>query len=262
MLADYHVTETSVIMMDPISTTGARCQGHEERLRGQRQVQKWRKTPASPLDPSLTLPVKTGPGPVQHMNLQDLENLQSQGPEFQRMKAGGTQVVPQVEVRVDKAPLPDRAGAIKYKEGKANKILSFPLTDDEEAIKMKNLAVYNKYMDQRAEVTLKEAIVTALEPLHQPSLVVRSVELTKRGLQDFQTLGLFPVKPSQGDWEADLLVAVAGVKLKITLLEVKRKDVKPGEVKSRPPDKQAINKAIDQLFKDTLFLQVNAQRPL
>ena len=179
------------------------------------------------------------------------------------MLTGLVLYLPVKEFRLVNLPKPDRQGAVKFKEGPARDITKYSILMDLEDIKKQDIRVYNEYMDKEAEVCTKNMIIEALESLGQPALVIRSVKLSSRGIKDLQKLGLLTnIKVKQ--WEADLMVAVAGEKLRICLLEVKRKDELKGDQARRAMSidqkstKTAINKAFKQLENDCEMLQVES----
>jgi len=84
-----------------------------------------------------------------------------------------------------------------------------------------------------------------------PALLIRSVNLKQ--ISALNHLGL----KLTGDGEIDLIMAyLSGHFLHVNVYEVKRSDTYPWETKSRPPNKQAVNKAENQLTKDVEILTV------
>ena len=85
--------------------------------------------------------------------------------------------------------------------------------------------------------------------LQIPALVIRSMSL--KAVSALKDLGL----KLSGDAEIDLMLAfVSGDFLHVVIFEVKRSDTAPWQTKSRPPNKQAGNKAEIQLTKDLNIL--------
>ena len=215
------------------------------------------------LDTSLALTIRSGPGTTRNLTLSSLKNEYTSTEEVKRMLTGLVLYLPVKEFRLVNLPKPDRQGAVKFKEGPARDITKYSILMDLEDIKKQDIRVYNEYMDKEAEVCTKNMIIEALESLGQPALVIRSVKLSSRGIKDLQKLGLLTnIKVKQ--WEADLMVAVAGEKLRICLLEVKRKDELKGDQARRAMSidqkstKTAINKAFKQLENDCEMLQVES----
>ena len=258
-----------------------------------REVERGKEMTVRPLDRSLTMEFKTGPGcPPDTKSLEDLTESHRITQEFQRMLGGKLHSVPVVEMRTMKAPMPDRRDKYKFKMGKENTIDSEGLWKTMEEIKeemikkyqemvdkgerdpkskIKSTAEYKKYndfMDVHAEKVTKDAIERGLAKAGLPSLMVRGVKLERKSITNMQHLGLLTELPMKNDnqgkvevenWEADLMAAIAvGSTLHIFLGEVKRKNWVPEEA-DRTLDKTTIAKAFSQLLVDVQFIQVTWQ---
>lgn len=241
--------------------TGGSCRFDGQSQRNRKLLQDWKDKKPEVLDPSLALVIRTGPGLTRNMTLKDILTEYSKRPEVLRMLSGKVVSFPVREFRVMKPPKPDRQGEVKFKDGPATDISHYSVLMDLEDIKKKDISVYNRYMDVEVEVVTKNKIIKLLETSGLPAVVIRSAELPERSIRNLQQLGLL-TKTKVKYWEADLVVAVAGEKLRIGLLEVKRKDEMPGDQTRRamtidqPSTRQAINKALKQLETNVEMIQV------
>ncbi len=104
-------------------------------------------------------------------------------------------------------------------------------------------------MDSVAEIKLKKAIERMMVGLKVPALLIRSINLKQ--ISVLKNLGL----KWSGEGEIDLMLAyVSGDFLHIVVYEVKRSQTLPWQNEAKPPNKQAVNKAETQLYKDVEFL--------
>lgn len=101
------------------------------------------------------------------------------------------------------------------------------------------------WQDIHAEIKLKKALEKMMVGLKIPTLLIRSVNLKQ--ISALNDLGLKLAE----DGEIDQMMAyLSGYFLHVNVFEVKRSDTFPRDTKSRPPNKQAVNKAENQLTKD------------
>ena len=214
-------------------------------------------------DTSLALTIRSGPGTTRSLTLLTLKTEYASTEEVERMLRGTVLYLPVKEFRVVNLPKPDRRGEVKFKEGRATDITQYSMLMDLEDIKKQDIRAFNEYMDKEAEVVTKNMVIEALKSLGQPALVIRSVKLSSRGIEDLQKLGLLSNTTAE-EWEADIMVAVAGEKLRICLLEVKRKDELGGDLPRKAmridqkSTRSAITKAFKQLGTDCEMLQVKS----
>ena len=100
-----------------------------------------------------------------------------------------------------------------------------------------------------AEIKLKKALEKMMVRLKIPTVLIRSINLKQ--ISALNDLGL----KLPGDAEIDLvMVFSSGDFIHVRVFEVKRNDTFPWDTKSRPPNKQAVNKAENQLTKDVDIL--------
>ena len=195
---------------------------------------------------------------------------------------GGVLSIPVEELRMENPPRPDRSGQVVFKEkkgGGGKQIESYPVV---QSIDNMNALIHEKYEEEKqkakaagksefkageialkeatrlplftaakawqdtmAEIKLKKALEKMMVGLKIPALLIRSVNLKQ--ISALNDLGL----KLAGDGEIDLMMAyLSGDFLHVNVFEVKRSDTYPWETKSRPPNKQAVNKAENQLTKD------------
>ena len=113
------------------------------------------------------------------------------------------------------------------------------------ARKLPEFTAVQKWLDIKAEIKLKKAFEQMMTDLEIPALVIRSVDL--KAISALNDLGL---KLSL-DAEIDLvLVYVSGDFLHVIVCEVKRADIYPWQTECGGRNKQAVNKAENQLTKD------------
>ena len=93
------------------------------------------------------------------------------------------------------------------------------------------------WQDANAEIKLKKALEKMMVRLKIPTVLIRSINLKQ--ISALNDLGLKLL----GDAEIDLLkVYSSGDFLHVNVFEVKRNVTFPWDTKSRPPNKQAVNK--------------------
>ena len=101
------------------------------------------------------------------------------------------------------------------------------------------------WQDANAKIKLKKALERMMVGLKIPTVLIRSINLKQ--ISALNDLGL----KLPGDAEIDLvMVYSSGDFIHVRVFEVKRNDTFPWDTKSRPPNKQAVNKAENQLTKD------------
>ena len=111
-----------------------------------------------------------------------------------------------------------------------------------EAVRLPQFQALKAWQDADAEIKLKRAFNDLLVSLKIPALLIRSVSL--KAISALKDLGL----KLPGDAEIDLIMAfVSGDFLHLVVCEVKRPDTYPWQTKSVLPNKQAVNKAENQL---------------
>ena len=245
----------------PSMATGGSCKFDSQRHKLEKLAQNWNARKPKAPDPSLALTIWSGPGTTRSLTLLTLKTEYAFREEVQRMLLGLVLYLPVKEFRLVNLPKPDRQGDVKFKEGPTKDITKYSILMDLEDIKKQDIRAYNEYMDKESEVFTKDRVINLLESLGLPALVIRSVKLSSRGIRDLQKLGLL-TNTMVKEWEADLMVAVAGEKLQIRLLEVKRKNELGGDQArqamsiNQKSTKTAINKAFNQLGTDCEILQV------
>ena len=117
------------------------------------------------------------------------------------------------------------------------------------AKKLPEFTAVQKWLDNEAEIKLKKSLEHMMAKLKIPALILRSISL--KAISDLKDLGL----QLSGNAEIDLVMAfVSGDFLHIVICEVKRADTYPWQTKNSLPNKQAVNKAENQLTKDVEVL--------
>ena len=231
------------------------CNFHSQNQRLRKLALKlMRRKPEVP-DTSLNLTIRSGPGTTRSLTLLTLKTEYAIREEVQRMILGFVLYLPVKEFRLVNLPKPDRQGNVKFKEGPTRDITKYSILMDLADIKKQDIRAYNEYMDKESEVFTKDRVINVLESLGLPALVIRSVQLSSRGIRDLQKLGLL-TNTMVKEWEVDLMVEVAGEKLQIRLLVVKRKNELNWDQPRRAMSKKAINKAFNQQVADCKMLQV------
>ena len=263
------------------------CSSMEQMLRLARTVEKPKAMTVQPIDMNLAVEFPAGPGgAATWKTLVDMTQETRHSDELHMMMRGGCLVVPAVELRTMKLPVPDRRDQIKFQEGKKNTIDSEgmwrtvdDIADDlskrhqdmvDRGIpgadkKVETTDEYIKlhsYLDQEAEVTTKERVEEVLEGLGVPALLVRGLKMERRTIENLQKFGLLTRLPRNDkgqeawDWEADIMAAyIEGATLHVVLGEVKRKNKNPWE-SSKTLDHGVVSKALNQLVMDSKFIQV------
>ena len=256
-----------------------------------RTVEKPKAMTVQPIDMNMAVEFKAGPGGASvWKTLVDITEETRQYDELHMMMRGGCLVVPVVELRTMKLPVPDRREQIKFQEGRKNTIDSEGMwrTIDDMANDlnkhhqdMVNSGIPNadkkiettdeyiklhSYLDQEAEVMTKERVKEVLEALGVPALLVRGLKLEKKTIENLQKFGLLTRLPRNDkghevwDWEADIIAAYTeGATLHVIVGEVKRKNRNPWE-SSKALDHGVVSKALNQLRMDLEFMQVTNRK--
>ena len=258
------------------------CVGHRLREERRQKINKLQNSELVVLDENLRLLIKKGPVSVE-TSLRELEENYASKPEWKLIEGGGVLSVPVEEFRMINPPKPDRKGNVKFDTKKSERggrhIENYPVGQsianltavvvekftkmrnkaktggkseasaergaEAEAMKLPELQAVQKWQDNVAEIELKKALEKMMEDRGIPSLIIRSINL--KALIALKDLGFkFP-----GDAEVDLMMAYAsGDFLHVVIFEVKRADTYPWQNECKLPNKQAVNKAENQLTKD------------
>ena len=258
------------------------CFGHKEREDRRNKITKFAAKPKENPDENYRVLIKKGPVSVE-TSLKELEDNYKSKPEWKVIEDGGVLSIPVEELRMENPPRPDRSsGQVVFKEKKGGgrkQINSYPVgqtieninvlirekyeeeknkakaagnSESEaekkafsEAIKLPQFQAVKAWQDTLAEIKLKKALEKMMVGLKIPALLIRSVNLKQ--ISALNDLGL----NLPGDAEIDLMMAyVSGDFLHVNVYEVKRSDTYPWQTQPRPPNKQAVNKAENQLTKD------------
>ena len=258
------------------------CFGHEVRAARRNKISKVMESVPRELDRNKIVLIKKGPSSME-TSLEGLEEIYAKRPEWKSIEDGGVLSVPIEEFRMINPPKPDRFGNIDFGKkrgrGAGNLIESYPITEtvanlnekilieyDKEkkrliaepksevaseqasramALKLPEFTAVQKWLDNEAEIDLKKTLGEMMTKLEIPALIIRSVNL--KAISALKDLGL----ELQGDAEIDLVLAfVSGDLLHVVIFEVKRADTYLWQAECSLPNKQAINKAENQLSKD------------
>ena len=257
------------------------CIGHKEREKRRNKISKLLLRPLEILDESSRVLIKKGPANVE-TSLKELEEDYESKTEWKLIKEGKILSIPVEELRMENLPKPDRSGQVVFKEkkrGQGRQINDYPVGKSIEnlneslrnkyeeekkkakaagkseseaekiafalAIKLPQFQAVKAWQDTNAEVKLKKALERMMASLKIPTVLIRSINL--RQISALNDLGL----KLPGDAEIDLvMVYSSGDFLHVNTFEVKRNDTFPWDTKSRLPNKQAVNKAENQLSKD------------
>ena len=261
------------------------CLGHKEREDRRNKISNLATNSAETPDKNYRVLVKRGPVNVE-TSLKELEEDYESKPEWKLIKEGGVLSVPVEELRMENLPKPDRSGQVVFKEKRGvggKQIESYPVGQtidnlneeirekyEEEkqkakaagkseseaekkafaaATKLPQFQAVKAWQDTNAEIKLKKALERMMVGLKIPTVLIRSINLKQ--ISALNDLGL----KLPGDAEIDLvMVYSSGDFIHVRVFEVKRNDTFPWDTKSRPPNKQAVNKAENQLTKDVDIL--------
>ena len=261
------------------------CLGHEERGSRKNKIAILITRLQAAPNKNCRILIKKGPITVE-TSLKELEEDYESKPEWKLIKEGGVLSVPVEELRMENLPKPDRSGQVVFKEkrgGGGKQIESYPVGQtidnlneeirekyEEEkqkakaagkseseaekkafaaATKLPQFQAVKAWQDTNAEIKLKKALERMMVGLKIPTVLIRSINLKQ--ISALNDLGL----KLPGDAEIDLvMVFSSGDFIHVRVFEVKRNDTFPWDTKSRPPNKQAVNKAENQLTKDVDIL--------
>ena len=238
-----------------------------------------------PTDENLKVLIKRGPVSLE-TSLKELEENYKRMPEWKMILDGGVLSVPVEEFRMENLPKPDRSGKVVFKEmsgGRGKYIENYPvgqtienlndeIRDKYEAEKQKAEAAgkgvseaekkgfaastklpqfraVKAWQDTKAEIKLKKALERMMVSLKIPTVLIRSIDMKQ--ISDLNDLGL----KLPGDAKIDLaMVYSSGNLLHVNVFDVNRKDAFPWDTKSRPPNKQTVNRAENKLTLDVHIL--------
>ena len=257
------------------------CMGHKEREARTNKINKLATKPKETPDENCMILIKKGTLSVE-TSLKELEDNYERKPEWKVIEEGGVLSIPVEELRMKNPPRPDRSGKVVFKEkkgGGGKQIENYPVAQTvdnlnalirdkyegekqkakaegksesesekkafAEATRLPQFTTVKAWQDTMAEIKLKKALEKMMVNLKIPALLIRSINLKQ--ISALNDLGL----NLAGDGEIDLMMAyLSGDFLHVNVFEVKRSDTFPWETKPRPPNKQAVNKADNQLTKD------------
>ena len=257
------------------------CLGHKVREARINKIVKLATRSKETPDENSRVLIKKGPVSVK-TSLKELEDANERKPEWKVIEDGGVLSIPVEELRMENPSRPDHSGQVVFKEkkgGAGKQIENYPVgqtidnmnalirdkyeeekkkakvggkSESEaekkafsEAIKLPQFQAVKAWQDTLAEIKLKKALEKMMVGLKIPALLIRSVNLKQ--ISALNDLGF----NLPGDAEIDLMMAyVSGDFLHVNVYEVKRSDTYPWRTQSRPPNKQAVNKAENQLTKD------------
>ena len=264
-------------MTQPVSA----CLGHKVREVRRNKITKLSSSSPMTPDEQFRVLIKKGPVSVE-TSLKELEANYEKTPEWKLIEDGGVLVVPVEELRMNNIPKPNHSGQIVFQEkkgGGGRHIENYPVGQTVENInemlrekydeekqkanasgmsesecKEKAIATTTKlpqyqavkaWQDSLAEIKLKKALERMMVRLKIPAIVIRSIKLKQ--ISALKELGL----KLPEDAEIDLIMAYSSRSLlHVNIFEVKRNDTYAWDTKTRPPNKQAVNKAENQLTKD------------
>ena len=262
------------------------CVGHRLREERRQKIKQLQNSEHVVLDENLRLLIKKGPVSLE-TSLRELEENYASKPEWKVIEGGGVLSVPVEEFRMINPPKPDREGNVKFEDkkgkGAKNKIEKYSIAQtipnlnetimdkynnekDKTKTAGKNLSAaensaqaiakklpeftaVQKWLDNEAEIKLKKSLERMMTRLEIPALILRSISV--KALSALRDLGL----KVSGDAEIDLVMAyVSGSILHVVICEVKRADTYPWQKECSLPNRQAVNKAENQLTKDVEVL--------
>ena len=267
------------------------CFGHQLRVDLRAKIERKKMAPVKQVDKTKKIYIKRGGGQGGQIDLEDLRDEFKKTEEWKRVEKGGGLVVPNVELRMKRLPKPDTAGKRNFNKQASKKKFteiekySMDWTDNRlqtyiqehydqlkkdgkseieartEIHKMPEYLALKSWMDEKAEVTTKEAIEKGMNLAKRPYALFRSInkediasEKHPPRLGNFTALKELGLKLPEGESETDLMCATAtGDVTGLTLLEVKRQDTPPWKPNGRAPEKSNACKAVDQLARGHEF---------
>ena len=263
----------------------SKCWGHKERENRRNRIANLKSRPTEVVDETRRVLIRKGPVSIE-TSLQELEGDYETKPEWKMIENGGVLSVPVEELRMEKPPKPDHSGRVVFKEkkgGGGRHIESYPSGQTVENMneflrdkynqevqnaekagmekseaekkafakttKLPQFQAVKYWQDTMAEIKLKRALEMMLTKIKIPGLLIRSVNLKLASALNDMGLKL------PEDAEIDLVMAhFSGDFININIFEVKRKDTFPWDTVPRYPNKQAVNKAENQLTEDVDIL--------
>ena len=253
------------------------CWGHTQREERRNKASKLLTLPQGHPPRNVRVWIRKGPISLE-TSLKELDDTYESTKEWKLIEDGGVVSVPVEEFRMLHPPQPGNFG--RSSGGKGSKIEHYTVGETVEHLNARVLSEFDKekeklkangkteaeakrmsanvalklplfsalkaWQDIEAEIKLKRATEDMMTRLQTSAFIIRSVNL--KAISALRDLGL---KLTPGDAEIDLLMAyVSGDFLHITIFEVKRADTFPWQARGSVPNKQAINKAENQLSKD------------
>ena len=255
------------------------CLGHQVRENRKNKISLLAASSKKAPDENCKALINKGPVSVE-TSLKELEEHFESKSGWKKIEDGGVLVIPVEELRMENPPQPNRSGQVVFSEKKnRNQIDNYPIiqtvhnmnglirnkyeeekekaksagkstfeaekTAFVEARKLPQFLAVKSWQDIDAEIKLKRTLERMMVRLRIPALLIRSLNL-----KQISALNEMGLKVPE-DAEIDLIMAyVSGDILHVVVFEVKRRDTYPWQAQSRPPNKQAINKAESQLTKD------------
>ena len=265
----------------------SKCWGHREREKRNRLINGILTSPLYTLNDLQRVLIKRGTV-SEETSLKELEKSFSSNPEWRVIVNGGVVSLPVEVFRMINPPRPDKEGNIDYgrrTEGAGRKIEHYPPAQTIENLNNGIVSKYNKELDDakaahksnsqaeidahntatklpefcavqkwkdiHAEIKVKKALEGLMNARKIPSLIIRSIDMKK--ISALKDMGIdIPDSNSEIDL---VLVYASGELLNVVVFEVKRADDYPWEMRDPRPNKQAVNKAEDQLTKDVKFFK-------
>ena len=263
-----------------------KCFGHKQRQERSFRIKKMLISPPKSVDETRRVLIKQGPVSVE-TSLKELEEIYANKSEWKVIEEGGLLSIPVEEFGMINLPKPDREGKVQFggikEKGAGNQIESYPITQTIQDLNEQIMVKYNKeketaeaagkskanaegvaqaiakklpeftavqeWLDNEAEIKLKKSLEHMMAKFKIPALILRSISL--KAISALKDLGL----QLSGNAEIDLVMTfVSGDFLHVVICEVKRADTYPWQTKNSLPNKQAVNKAENQLAKDVEVL--------
>ena len=232
-------------------------------------------------DENFKVLIKKGPSASKETSLKEFEDIYASSATWKVIEDGGVVCVPLEEFRMIDLPQPNQAtGQVNFgkaKGGQGTKIENYTVGQTVENLNALLLEKFNEekekaktageseaesekrasteayhlplfkavkaWQDIEAEIKLKRALQDMMEGLKISALIIRSVNL--KAIFALKNLGL---KIPDGSGEIDVIMAyTSGDFLHVDIFEVKRADTYPWQKQSMPLNKQAVDKAEEQL---------------
>ena len=260
------------------------CEGHQLHANLSDKIRKAKDQIPTPIDETKTIHIKKGGQHGSQIAMKDLNMIVKGTEEWKEIEKGRGLVVPNVEPRLKSLRKPDsvgKRGFVKETNRKKTDIGHYTAdctdqwlenfvkehfdqcklngkTDDEaknEIFKLPEYLALKSWLDQKAEVKVKEAVEKearrqklkfAIFRSLQKEQIVNEKQAPRLGNHTaLKEIGLnIPDKSS----ETDILFAYAdGDHVHIVLIEVKRQDTPPWNPEGLAPSKSNVRKAVSQL---------------